>query len=215
MTSPLVLLLSDARFPSGGHAHSGGMEQACDCGLVTDLESLASFLRGRLLTAGVVAAHAAALVCSRPDSWLAVDAELDTRMAAPAARAVSRQQGAQLLRAARSVFPSPVLERVRACDCHQSVALGLVASVAGLEPCDAAVLAAFASVSGPASAALRLLGLDPSGVSRVLAEISPEVDAVARAARPSSPRRLPSPSAPMLDLLAEDHFGRRERLFAS
>ena len=215
MMSALALLLSDARFPSGGHAHSGGTEQACDSGLVYDLDSLAAFLQGRLVTVGVVAAHAASLVCARPASWVWVDAELDARSASPAARAVSRLQGAQLLRAARTVFPGmaelPVLSLPR--EPHHAGALGAVASAAGLVPLDAAALAAYGSVAGAASAALRLLGLDPSGVARVLAALAPQVDSVAATAAELG--RLPSNSAPMLDLLAEEHSERKERLFAS
>ena len=54
------LLLADARFPAGGHAHSGGVETAATAGTVTDLASLEAFLRGRLRTAGLTAAGLAA-----------------------------------------------------------------------------------------------------------------------------------------------------------
>jgi hypothetical protein len=54
------LLLSDSRFPAGGHAHSGGVEPAVTAGTVTDVASLEVFLRGRLATAGLVAAGLAA-----------------------------------------------------------------------------------------------------------------------------------------------------------
>ncbi|HEX6468716.1 MAG TPA: hypothetical protein VF069_06420, partial [Streptosporangiaceae bacterium] len=55
-----VLLLADSRLPAGGHAHSGGVEPAAAAGAVTDLAGLADFLRGRLATAGLVAAALAA-----------------------------------------------------------------------------------------------------------------------------------------------------------
>lgn len=207
MTSALALLLADARFPSGGHAHSGGIEQACDEGLVTDLSSLADFLTGRLSTAGVLAAHAAALVCARPAPWERVDRALDARMTSPAARRVSRQQGAQLLRAARALWPLPTS------DAHHAVALGLMASAAGLAPADAASIAAYGAVTGPASAALRLLGLDPSGVAGVVVALTPECDAVA--AQAARLGHLTAASAPIGDWLAEAHAERKERLFAS
>jgi len=107
----LALLLSDARFPSGSHAHSGGVEEACDRAWIHDGASLDRYLRGRLDTTGTVAAHLAAAVCARLESgsdpawlWPAADAEADARMASPAARAVSRQQGGQLLRTAVQVL---------------------------------------------------------------------------------------------------------------
>ena len=210
MTRSLALLLADARFPSGGHAHSGGMEQACDEGVVTDLPTLAGFLQGRLSTAGVVAAHAAAAVCARPASWDRVDRALDARITSPAMRRVSRQQGAQLVRSARGVwdgFAPPIA------DPHHPVALGLVASVAGLEPVEGASIAAYGAVSSPASAALRLLGLDPSAVARLLVSFAPDCDELAQ--RAAALGRIPAFSAPIGDWLAEAHAERKERLFAS
>jgi len=86
-----------------------------------------------------------------------------------------------------------------------------------LPPHEAGLLAASAAVSGPASAALRLLGLDPLGVTRVQAELAGAIDRVARAARcpGTGGERLPASAAPMLDLLAERHAARPVRLFAS
>ena len=63
--SVAALLLSDSRFPAGGHAHSGGVEPAVTAGTVSDLGSLEVFLRGRLRTAGLVAAGLAAAACAR------------------------------------------------------------------------------------------------------------------------------------------------------
>src|SRR3954462_10198504 len=59
-----LLTLSDSRLPAGGHAHSGGVEQAIAAGVVTDPGSLSTFLRRRLATAGSVAAGFAAAACA-------------------------------------------------------------------------------------------------------------------------------------------------------
>ena len=55
-----LLLLADSRLPAGGHAHSGGLAAAVTAGSVDDEVTLAGFLSGRLHTAGLVAAAAAA-----------------------------------------------------------------------------------------------------------------------------------------------------------
>lgn len=39
-----ALLLVDSRFPGGGHAHSGGLEEAVSRRLVTDEATLRGFL---------------------------------------------------------------------------------------------------------------------------------------------------------------------------
>ncbi|NBF00592.1 urease accessory protein UreF, partial [Nonomuraea sp. K271] len=62
---PALLLLTDSRLPAGGHAHSGGAEQAIASGAVHDVPSLARFLRGRLHTAGALAAALAATACAQ------------------------------------------------------------------------------------------------------------------------------------------------------
>ncbi len=80
----------------------------------------------------------------------------------------------------------------------------------------AARAAALGTCTAPASAAIRLLGLDPFGVHRVLAGLTPEIDRVAdAAAEPVPPAHLPAGSAPALELLADVHVTREVRLFAS
>ncbi|MGD0068788.1 MAG: urease accessory protein UreF, partial [Streptosporangiaceae bacterium] len=70
----------------------------------------------------------------------------------------------------------------------------------------------------PASAAVRLLGLDPFAVQAMLARLAPGIDDCARrAARTAAdpPSALPCDSAPALDLLADFHLTAEVRLFAS
>src|SRR3954447_13960994 len=104
MTAAL-LTLTDSRLPAGGHAHSGGVEQAIAAGIVHDPGSLAAFLLRRLATAGAVAAGLAAAACDGGDV-AALDAEADARTPSPALRAASRQQGRGLVRVGRRAWPS-------------------------------------------------------------------------------------------------------------
>jgi urease accessory protein len=190
---------------------------------VCDEADLAAFLSGRLATAGSVAAaaaaRAAALVVSGPSAahGLAVlDDELDARTPSPAARAASRAQGRGLLRAASAAWPSPVHVLLGPRP-HAACALGAAAVAAGAGPPQAAALAALSSVTGPASAAVRLLGLDPLGVTALLARLAPHVDEVAADGARCADLDLPLPaaSAPLLDLLAAAHARAAVRLFAS
>ena len=101
---------------------------------------------------------------------------------------------------------------------HHAVALGAAAAAAGCGPAEAARIAAYQSVSGPASAAVRLLALDPMQAAAVLARLAGDVDATAEhaAACARGPLAgLPYPSAPALDLLAEAHIRAEVRLFES
>ena len=214
-----LLLLADGRFPAGGHAHSGGAEAAVRAGRIHDADTLAAFLTGRLHTAGLTAAALTAAAAVDGADLAALDEAADARTPSPALRATSRRLGRQLLRAARAAWPHPALDRLAAAHprgAHQPVALGTTALAAGLTPGQAAALAAYESVNGPATACVRLLGLDPYQVAAVLARLGPQLDTVAAAAADAARTGdLPAASAPLLDVYAEQHASWKVRLFAS
>lgn len=217
--SAALLLLADGRFPAGGHAHSGGAEAAVKSGRVHDHVSMAAFLTGRLHTTGLTTAALAAAAALAPDALDAVDDAAEARTPSPAQRAASRRLGRQLLRAARSTWPHPVLDGLKTRHpggAHQPVVLGATAYAAGLTPADAAAVAAYESVNGPATACVRLLGLDPYLVTAELARLALALDAVtARAVAAARSGELPAASAPLLDVYAEQHSSWKVRLFAS
>ena len=211
-----LLLLTDGRFPAGGHAHSGGIEAAVMAGRVTGVDTLAVFLAGRLTTAGRVAAALAAAGAGGGQDLARLDAEAGARIPSPALRAASRVQGRALLRTARAVLDGVPAQPD---ELYLPVAMGAVCSATpGLGPVDAARWALYDAVSGPASAAVRLLGLDPFRVWGVVASLLPEAEAIAGDAAAGAGRLLrdlPSCSAPLLEVDAEHHAAAEVRLFAS
>ncbi|GGV23329.1 urease accessory protein UreF [Streptomyces griseoflavus] len=224
MSRGALLVLADGRFPAGGHAHSGGAEAAVRAGRVTGAASLEDFCRGRLHTTGLVSAALAAAAALGADP-VELDAAADARTPSPALRTASRKLGRQLTRAARAAWPSGELDALSERfpkGAHQPVVLGVTARAAGLAPVDAAYCAVYESVSGPASATVRLLGLDPFGATGVLARLAPETDRVAEAAVRAAERAagegtdaLPAASAPLLEISAQAHAGWDVRLFAT
>jgi urease accessory protein len=102
---------------------------------------------------------------------------------------------------------------------HHPLLVGAVIGIDGGSPADAAHCAAYLAVSGPASAAVRLLGLDPFAVNAAVVALRPVLDAVvAEAAVPRPANRLPAPGAPVLDLMAQAHVHHHReqvRLFVS
>ncbi|WP_217222892.1 urease accessory protein UreF [Streptomyces anulatus] len=220
MSRAALLVLADGRFPAGGHAHSGGAEPAVAEGRVRDADSLADFCRGRLHTAGLTAAALAAAAAHGLDP-LALDEAADARTPSPALRTTARKLGRQMMRAARATWPGPELDALAAArprGAHQPVVLGLTARSAGLDPVDAAHWVAYETVSGPATAVVRLLSLDPFHATAVLARLAPELDRVAEQAAEAARQgidALPAASAPLLDITAEAHAAWPVRLFAS
>ncbi|MCR6484217.1 urease accessory protein UreF [Amycolatopsis sp. OK19-0408] len=219
-----ALILADSRFPGGGHVHSGGMEEVVSRRLVTSVRDLPGFLSGRLRTAGfltAVFAAASAHAAVTGGNWSILDSELDARTPSLAQREASRAQGRGTARAGRIAWPSPVLDTLLAETPrpHHPVIVGALVGVAGGSPYDAAMAAAYLAVSGPASAVVRLLGLDPFAVNAVVARLDlGTVASEAAAVAGDDPASLPSPGSPALDLFAEAHARHHQeevRLFAS
>ncbi|MER6615859.1 urease accessory protein UreF [Streptomyces xantholiticus] len=220
MSRATLLVLADGRFPAGGHAHSGGVEAAVRAGRINDAADLAAFCRGRLHTVGLTSAALAVCAALGHDP-VELDAAADARTPSPALRAAARRLGRQMMRAARATWPHPLLDALAARfprGTHQPVVLGSAARAAGLGAEDAAYCVAYETISGPATAAVRLLSLDPFQATAVLARLAAETDAVAAraaAAAADGVDALPAASAPLLEITAEDHAAWPVRLFAS
>ncbi|GGT42611.1 urease accessory protein UreF [Streptomyces purpureus] len=220
MRRSALLVLADGRFPAGGHAHSGGAEAAVKAGRITDAAGLAAFCRGRLHTTGLTSAALAAAAALGHDPY-ELDRAADARTPSLALRSAARKLGRQMTRAARATWPCAELDALAAAfprGTHQPVVLGLAARAAGLGPEDAAHCVVYETVSGPASAAVRLLSLDPFQATAVLARLAPEMDQVAERAAAAARQgidHLPAASAPLLDIAAEQHAAWPVRLFAS
>ena len=126
-------------------------------------------------------------------------------------REAARRLGSQLLRSASTVWPG---RRHRSSRLPRPLALGVVAAAAGVSEEDTALLALYDDAATVASAALKLLPLDPAVTARWLAELAPALAATARAvAADDGP--LPAPAAVAIELSAPIHLEQRERLFAS
>lgn len=205
-----LLALSDSRLPTGGHVHSGGVEEAVTSGLVTDLATLRAFLRRRIRTSGLVTASVAAAVTAGTLSVADGDRETDARTPSPAARTASRAQGRGLLRLARKVWPSDDWDRTGARP-HLAVAAGAVGSISGLLPEQTAISMVYTTMTSSATAAQRLLALDPGDVAALTFELSALCDQTAAQAA----KELADLSDPLLDVLAQRHVERERPLFVS
>lgn len=216
------LLLADSRFPAGSYAHSLGLEQAVAEGL--DVGGVAAFIDARLRL--VATADAALSVAARraardrsEDLLGELDDEHAARCPSPVLRDIARRLGSQLLRSAATAWPSESIDRYRASSATtpRPVALGVVGEAAGLSDLDVATVALYDDAATVASAALKLLGLDPALTARWIADLGPQIAESAReiAADPRPVAQQPPPAAIGLELAASRHADRRERLFAS
>lgn len=205
-----LLALADSRLPTGGHVHSGGVEEAVTSGLVNDLATLRAFLIRRVRTSGLVTASVAAAVHGGALGVAAADAETDARTPSPAARAASRAQGRGLVRLARRVWPEHGWTDVGVKP-HLGVAAGVVGAASGLEREQTALHVVYTTMTGSATAAQRLLALDPGDVAALTFDLTRLCEQTAAEAA----KELADLSDPLLDVLAQRHAARERPLFAS
>ena len=205
-----LMALADSRLPTGGHVHSGGVEEAVASGLVTDVVTLRAFLRRRIRTTGLVTASIAAAVHGGDLAVSVADAETDARTPAPAARQASRSQGRGLVRLARRVWPGHKWDALGASP-HLAVAAGTVGVAAAITPKHTALHVVYTTMTGSATAGQRLLALDPADV----AALSFELSALCEQTAVTACAGLADLSDPVLDELAQHHLQRPQPLFVS
>ncbi|GAA1854793.1 urease accessory protein UreF [Brevibacterium marinum] len=242
-----LLMLGDGRLPSGGYAHSGGLEQAIRQGWVNDTADLHAFLRGRLHTTGLMnAAFAVSArhhlgedpaltevgeettsVCGETaetsvgdataQMLATLDAELCARTPAPALRTTGEWLGTLMLRSMQRIHPHPLLETLPK-GLQQPLVYGAVGRALGLGAAETAAVVLHEAVTGPATAAVKLMSIDPFQAHGAILSLGSELDAVAEAAaeyETTAAMDLPALSSPLSDFAAEMHVKDNVRLFAS
>lgn len=205
-----LFTLADSRLPTGGHVHSGGVEEAVASGIVRDLATLDAYLRRRISTSGLVAASIAAAVCSGELDVGSADAETDARIPAPASRLASRAQGRGMLRLAKHAWAEHDWRPLGARP-HHPVVTGAVGRILGASPHETAAVLVYTTMTGSATAAQRLLALDPADVAACTIGLSDLCDSTAAIAA----TELATLSDPLQDVLAQRHLKRDRPLFMS
>ena len=229
MTDPRLLSLlhfADSAFPTGGYAHSFGLETYCQAGLVRGREDLERFLAAQIEgSAGPCDATAAvsALRAATGDDLRAcrqVDATLEAMKLVKEFREASRQMGRQTLRVAAALTGEGRLVRYAAdvdqglAPGHHAVAYGLAAAALGWEPEAAALAYLYSTTALLIGAALRLLSMGQMDGQRVLWSLHPVIERVAHEAAARDAGDLWS-FAPGIEIAGIRHVALEMRLFRS
>ena len=221
-----LLHLADTGFPTGGYAHSFGLETYCQDGRVADGKTLAAFLTMHLEGAAgptdATAAAGALRAFARGDLPVCaeLDATLEAMKVARESREASRQMGRQTLRVAVALTGHPDLEaylaRVEggAAPGHHGVAFGMAAGALGADVEAAAAGYLYSAAALLVGAALRLMRLGQLEGQRILWRLQPVIRRVAAEAAARDPAE-PWGWAPGLDLASIAHAGLDARLFRS
>jgi urease accessory protein len=214
-----LLQLADAAFPSGGFAHSAGLEAALQAREVTDAKALFQFSENALWQAGQFALPLIRAVYTEPETLTLIDARADSFLANHVANRQSRTQGRALLATAASIFPRELSElrtRLRAeklC-LHLAPVSAAIYQTLGLNLEDAQRLFLFTSLRGVLSAAVRLGLVGTHEAQAQQAALAGTLDEVFAACSPLGPNAL-AQTAPLADLLSAAHDRLYSRLFQS
>lgn len=182
-----LMQANDSQYPSGAYAHSYGLEELVEAGVVKDAEGLERFLERQILPALLVfelpyfvQAHAAA---GKGDArhLQELDEELDAWRLPAETRDASRRIGSRRLELLRQLAPSPLVEHHAAA---RPFSHHLVVTAIELAPVplpQAARAFAFQTITGFATASMKLLRLGQSAcqaiVRRTLDRLGAEIDA--------------------------------------
>ena len=214
----LLLQLSDSAFPTGGFAHSGGLEAAWQCGEVRDLDALRRFMRDALWQAGRGVLPLTAAAYDDPGRLEELDARCDAFLTNAVARRASTVQGRTFLATCARIWPEPSMARIqtlaRPLSGHYAPIAGAVLRTLDVPLLDAQQLLLYIAARGILSAAVRLGIVGPYAAQRLQFESHQEVEAVL--ARCASLRESDlAQTAPVADLLQAGHDRLYSRLFQS
>lgn len=215
------MLLADGRLPTGGHAHSSGLEPALAGGLLQS--QVPDFIRGRLETVGLV--EAAATVVTRRWAISAggageleeISRELLARTPSAPLREASIQLGRGLARLASRLWPQhPAVQMLMALPGHpmRPLALGVFTAISGMDDLQAARSCLYDDAQTVASAALKLLPVDPAEPVEWLLRATPTIETVAAAAvAVEGVTDIPATTGPLVEQWSLEHHARSRRIF--
>jgi len=211
----LIWQLADSAFPSGGFAHSSGLEAAWQQGEVDDFEH---FVRQVITQCGHGALPLVAAAHERAADLADLDALCDAFLSSAVANRASRIQGVAFLMAAERAFPTVVglgaNAREQKLAMHYAPLFGAISGVIGVERRMAQALFLQMTCRGVLAAAVRLGIIGSNAAQRLQAELAPHLQDTLDRCEHLSPDQL-SQTAPLIDLWQSMHDRIYSRLFQS
>lgn len=213
----IVLQLADSAFPTGGFAHSAGLEAMLQTGELASTERFCADLIDQLADGSlpiVAAAH------DDPSRLAELDAFTRATLWSHVAARASRTQGRALLDVAARSFRHAVLVEARArlsrteLDGHLAPVFGFVTRALGVPRDEALATFLHLGLRGALSAAVRLGCIGPSEAQAVHHRLHPILEAALSRARTLGEGDI-AQTAPLVELVQATHDRLYSRLFQS
>eukprot|EP01134_Creolimax_fragrantissima_P008363 CFRG8363T1 len=235
--STLVLWqLIDSAFPTGGFAHSGGLEAASQYGLTGDYDRLRRVVLSSVQTVASQSLPAMIQVYKNTDSFWDGDHFVDVSLTNHVANKASRAQGEALLSSAIDCFGSRLLRDIklegrakrRANNCksknedgspvsvyyHFAIVFAVVCKELEVNINDMCNAFLFVSLRGLTGSAVRLGLVGPIQSQRMQFQLTPKTSAMA-AEYSDRPFCRSASTDPILDLVQSNHDSLFFKLFIS
>ena len=230
MSDWLIWQLADSGYPSGGFAHSGGLEAAWQSGEVPDDAALRQFVGGVVLQAGHALLPLASAAWRDPGRLEELDALSDAFLINAVANRASRAQGRAFLASCVRVYAAdgelridagrprvPMLDleaRARALHAHYAPIAGAVFRALDVPLPTAQRLLLHVAARGVLAAAVRLGIVGPYRAQTMQWDAAAQLDAVLERCRHLDDREI-AQTAPIADVLQGAHDRLYSRLFQS
>jgi urease accessory protein len=208
MTSWIVLQLADSAFPTGGFAHSAGLEAHVQRGELTSLEQ---FCREHIAQTAHGALPIVSAVHDEPSRLAEIDAFTRATLWSHVAARASKNQGRALLDIAHRSFG---VAKVAGIEGHLAPVFGYVTRMLGVDRDEALATYLHLALRGVISAAVRLGCVGPSEAQALHRHLHPALDAALATARVLTLADV-AQTSPLIELVGatQDHL--YSRLFQS
>jgi urease accessory protein len=215
-----LLQIADSAFPTGGFAHSGGLEAAAAHGRARTEDDLAAYVGEHVWNVGWASLPFVTAAFDAPGEVWALDAWNDAAITSHVANRASRTQGRTFLATCARIFDELPLAamaaraRTRDVSAHLGPVFGASLASLGATRHEVQALYLYVALRGVVGAAVRLGLVGPHQGQRLLRRHGRTLDAVLAACASLTPDEAATAS-PVLDLMGATHDRLYTRLFQS